>query len=315
VALYRPDGEAWTSSDVPLLDEAAELLGQDESEVRRRADREERERIAYAEGVLAILDTEEDPDEETLRAVDLLGSAELSERQIERDTRDLAERAAADRQWTYGHVVVDEAQELSEMDWRVLMRRCPSRSMTIVGDLAQRESPAGARSWGAMLDRYVPQRWSYRQLTVNYRMPTEIMEVAASVLAEVDPSLQPPKSVRSNGVRPWARRIETGQLAAAVVTAVSELTAQVGDGTVAVVAPRDVLPGLAAELDGLATVLTPRGAKGLEFDAVIIAEPHRILDGQPHGAAELYVALTRSTQRLGVLHTEPLPESLRQLSS
>ena len=140
-ALLREDGEVWTVADIPLLDEAAELLGQDDADLRKAADREERERIAYAEGVLAILDTEEDPDEETLRAVDLLGSGDLAERQTERDTRDLAERAAADRQWTYGHVVVDEAQELSDMDWRVLMRRCPSRSLTIVGDLAQRESP------------------------------------------------------------------------------------------------------------------------------------------------------------------------------
>ena len=97
--------------------------------------------------MLDILDTDEDPDGELLRAVDLIDPTQLAERQEERDHRSLAERAAADREWTYGHVVVDEAQELSEMDWRVLMRRCPSRSMTIVGDLAQRESPAGARSW------------------------------------------------------------------------------------------------------------------------------------------------------------------------
>ena len=129
--------------------------------------------------MLDILDTDEDPDEETLRAVDLIDTETLAERHEERDHRSLAERASADREWTYGHVVVDEAQELSEMDWRVVMRRCPSRSMTIVGDLAQRESPAGARSWAAMLEEYVPSRWTYRQLTINYRMPAEIMEVAA----------------------------------------------------------------------------------------------------------------------------------------
>ena len=189
------------------------------------------------------------------------------------------------------------------------MRRCPNRSLTVVGDLAQRESPAGARSWGAMLDRYVPDRWAYRQLTVNYRMPTEIMEVAADVLTEVDPSLQPPKSVRSNGIQPWARRVRPGQLSAAVAEALRTEAANIGAGSIAVIAPDG------AGLDVEATVLAPRAAKGLEFDAVVLVEPHRILDGRPHGAAELYVALTRSTQRLGVLHTEELPSALRRLGT
>ena len=104
-----------------------------------------------------------------------------AERFGEHDTRELAERAAADRDWTYRHVVVDEAQELSAMDWRVLMRRCPGRSFTVVGDLAQRRSPAGATSWEAVLEPYVPGRWVYRELTVNYRTPAEIMAVAAAL--------------------------------------------------------------------------------------------------------------------------------------
>ncbi len=111
-------------------------------------------------------------DEDRLLAQDILAAEDLADRFSERDTRDLVERAAADRDWTYRHVVVDEAQELSEMDWRVLMRRCPpARSFTIVGDLAQRRSEAGARSWDAMLAPYVPGRWVYRSLSVNYRTP------------------------------------------------------------------------------------------------------------------------------------------------
>ncbi len=89
---------------------------------------------------------------------------DLADRFGERDTRELVERAAADRDWTYRHVVVDEAQELSEMDWRVLMRHCPARSFTVVGDLAQRRSAAGATSWDTMLEPYVPGRWVYRSL-------------------------------------------------------------------------------------------------------------------------------------------------------
>jgi DNA helicase IV len=304
-ALYREAGSAWTVSDVPLLDESLDLIGPLTSdggavERIRRAERR------FARGVLEILDTDEDPDEETLRAVDLIDTETLAERHEERDHRSLAERASADREWTYGHVVVDEAQELSEMDWRLVMRRCPSRSLTIVGDLAQRESPAGARSWAQMLEEYVPGRWSYRQLTINYRMPAEIMEVAAGVLTELDPSLQVPKSVRHSGERPWSAACAPADLAAAVARLAAAEQALVPEGTVAVIAPADVAVGV--------PTVTPRSAKGLEYDAVIIVEPQRILASEPSGAADLYVALTRATQRLGVIHTEPLPEALRGLA-
>jgi DNA helicase IV len=303
-SFLRDRGDAWTVSDVPLLDEAAELLGAYESE--DEAEQTRREQEAYARGVLDILDTDEDPDEEMLRAVDLIDPTQLAERQEERDHRSLAERAAADREWTYGHVVVDEAQELSEMDWRVLMRRCPSRSMTIVGDLAQRESPAGARTWADMLDEYVPNRWTYRQLTINYRMPAEIMDVAASLLSMMDTSAQPPKSVRSTGVPPWSRWAPEDKLATAVTEMVARMEEEIGDGTVAVIAP----DGSTLNVDAL--VLPPRATKGLEFDGVIVVEPSVIMSGSA-GAAELYVALTRATQRLGVVHSAPLPDCLMLL--
>jgi DNA helicase IV len=304
-SFLRARGDAWTVSDVPLLDEAAELLGAFESE--DEAARTQHEREAYARGVLDILDTDEDPDEEELmRAVDFIDPTALAERQEERDHRSLAERAAADREWTYGHVVVDEAQELSEMDWRVLMRRCPSRSMTIVGDLAQRESPAGARSWADMLDAYVPKRWAYRQLTINYRMPAEIMDVAASLLSTMDTSAQPPKSVRSTGVPPWSRRATADTLAQVVNEMAARMEEEIGQGTVAVIAP----DGSTLNVDAL--VLPPRATKGLEFDGVIVVEPATIMAGDA-GAAELYVALTRATQRLGVVHTSPLPDCLTLL--
>ncbi|SDX20706.1 DNA helicase IV [Amycolatopsis xylanica] len=283
-ALYRADGEAWTSSDVALLDEATELLGQ-------HTTRELKEEREFAEGVLEILNMEDDG--ETLRAQDVVTASQLAERHVEHDTRALAERAASDREWTYGHVVVDEAQELSEMDWRMLMRRCPRRSFTIVGDLAQRESPAGARDWEDMLAPHVQDRWKYRALTTNYRTPAEIMEVAAAVLAEVDPAARPPRSVRAKGIRPWARHVEN--LTEAVARAVREAS-----GSVAVIAPPGVDVGHPA--------MTPRESKGLEFDSVILVEP-----GQIGSASDLYVALTRATQRLGVLHTEPLPATLRSL--
>ncbi|MGH3701472.1 MAG: RNA polymerase recycling motor ATPase HelR, partial [Pseudonocardiaceae bacterium] len=206
-ALARADGTAWTVSDVPLLDELVDLLGRGKAADRAAGQAAERERKAeaeYAAGVMDILklDREELDEDIQLVAENLLYAEDLADRFVERDTRELVERAAADRDWTYRHVVVDEAQELSEMDWRVLMRRCPGRSFTVVGDLAQRRSVAGATSWDTMLEPYVSGRWVYRSLSVNYRTPAEIMTVAAALLAEFAPGVQPPESVRACGVQP-----------------------------------------------------------------------------------------------------------------
>ncbi|MGW5716137.1 RNA polymerase recycling motor ATPase HelR [Amycolatopsis sp. NPDC003865] len=302
-ALLRADGAAWTVSDVPLLDELVDLLGHDDSAERAAARRRAREDAEYAEGVMDLikLDREELDEDLGLVATDLLYAEDLAGRFVERDTRDLAERAAADRDWTYGHVVVDEAQELSEMDWRVLMRRCPSRSFTIVGDLAQRRSPAGATAWGPVLAPYVADRWVYRELTVNYRTPAEIMTVAGALLAEFAPDTRPPESVRACGIRPWSRRIADGELQAAIDD--FERAEAGREGTSVVIGPPGV-PGTVA----------PSAAKGLEFDAVLVVEPERILAGGARGAAELYVALTRATQRLGVLHRDPLPPVLAGLA-
>ena len=301
--LWRGDGTAWTVSDVPLLDELVDLLGRDKA-----ADRTvERRRKAEAEYAATVLDNmigREDmmDDEDHLIASDILGAEDLADRFVERDNRDLAERAAADRDWTYRHVVVDEAQELSEMDWRVVMRRCPARSFTVVGDLAQRRSAAGATSWDTMMEPYVPGRWVYRSLSVNYRTPAEIMTVAAALLAEFAPGVQPPESVRACGVQPWSRLVTEDELASAIEEFVSDEEGR--EGTSIVIGPPGV-PG---------TVLASE-TKGLEFDAVLVVEPDRILADGPRGAAELYVALTRATQRLGVLHLNPLPQALIGLAA
>ncbi|MFD6162009.1 RNA polymerase recycling motor ATPase HelR [Nocardia sp. NPDC060256] len=301
-ALLRADGAAWTVSDVPLLDELLDLLGPDKP-VDQTAERERKAEAEYAAGVLDVMVGREDmmDDEDHLFAQDLLYAEDLADRFLERDTRELAERAAADRDWTYRHVVVDEAQELSEMDWRVLMRRCPSKSFTIVGDLAQRRSVAGATSWDTMMAPYVPGRWAYRSLTVNYRTPAEIMTVAAALLAEFAPGVQPPESVRACGVQPWSRQVTEDELP----TAIDEFVRAEADheGTSVVIGPA-----------GLPGTVTASATKGLEFDAVLVVDPERILAEGPRGAAELYVALTRATQRLGVLHEGPLPPALTGLT-
>ncbi|MXQ59421.1 AAA family ATPase [Streptomyces sp. XHT-2] len=321
-AVRRPVTRHWTVSDVPLLDEAAELLGEDDRLARERAERERQRQIAYAQGVLDVSyasrtfefeDKEEDDPEssEVLSAHDIIDAERFAERHEEDDHRSAAERAAADRTWAFGHIIVDEAQELSPMAWRLLMRRSPTRSMTLVGDPAQTSEAGGVGSWEGILSPYVEDRWEHHRLGVNYRTPAEIMEVAAAVVRNAHPGFEPPSSVRATGVRPWARA--AADLPAATADAVKELTPQ--EGRLAVIAPRELHRALAARLDGVTAgaepdlthqvvLLDPRQAKGLEFDSVLVVEPGR------YGTSDLYVALTRATQRLGVLHTEPLPEPL-----
>lgn len=323
-AIRRPETRAWTVADVPLLDEAAELIGEDDRIARARAERERETQVAYAQGVLDVSyasrtyefeDKEDsDPDaSEVLSAHDIIDAERFAERHEEADHRSAAERAAADRTWAFGHIIVDEAQELSPMAWRLLMRRSPTRSMTLVGDPAQTAEAAGVGSWADILTPYVEDRWEHTRLGVNYRTPAEIMELAAAVVRAENPDFEPPSSVRSTGVRPWVRDAE-GDLPGAVAEAVADLTPE--EGRLAVIAPRDLHPALAARLDGVTAgaepdltrtvvLLDPRQSKGLEFDAVLVVEPAR------YGTSDLYVALTRATQRLGVLHTGDLPAALK----
>ncbi|WP_340376127.1 UvrD-helicase domain-containing protein [Streptomyces sp. SS7] len=318
-AVRRPVTRAWTVADVPLLDEAAELLGWDERVARARAERERETQVAYAQGVLDVsyasrtyeFEGVDDEDSEVLSAHDIIDAERFAERQEEDDHRSAAERAAADRTWAFGHIIVDEAQELSPMAWRLLMRRSPTRSMTLVGDPAQTAEAAGVGSWAKILEPYVEDRYEHTRLGVNYRTPAEIMEVAAAVVRAEDPDFEPPSSVRSTGVRPWARAAD--DLPEAVAEAVRELTP--AEGRLAVIAPRHLHRRLAARLDGVAAgtepdltrtvvLLDPRQSKGLEFDSVLVVEPGL------YGTSDLYVALTRATQRLGVVHTKELPKAL-----
>ncbi|MGW7363416.1 HelD family protein [Streptomyces sp. NPDC054841] len=304
--IRRTKKAAWTPADVPLLDEAAELLGEDDSAARAAAEAERARQIAYAQGVLDVsyasrtyeFEDKEDIDEdasEVLAAHDIIDAERFAERQEEADHRSAAERAAADRTWAFGHIIVDEAQELSAMAWRLLMRRSPTRSMTLVGDPAQTGDLAGCDSWQEILAPYVQDRWQLARLGVNYRTPAEIMEYAAERRRATDPAFEPPRSIRSTGARPWERTLplaEVARLAGAETPA---------EGRLAVIAPRE----LHAELTGLddgpldlhrpVVLLDPRQAKGLEFDTVLVVAPALMT------ANDLYVALTRATQRLGII--------------
>jgi DNA helicase IV len=318
-ALHRQPGAGWTAADVAVLDEAWALVG-DPGEVLEMAARrrQQREDTAYAREVLSATGLTGRVDAATLAARYAGASASES----------VADRAGRDAAWQYGHVIVDEAQELSPMQWRMLLRRCPSRSMTVVGDIQQTSASWGAPSWAEVFDRVAPGRWRSVELTVNYRTPAEVMAVAAEVLRSVDASATPPTSVRESGVAPTAVRTDASQLPKTVAEIVEHELAAAEGGTVGVVVPAlllaevtdAVVERLPRETSGEpletpVSVLSVTAAKGLEFDNVVLVEPSLVVAGGRNGLRDLYVALTRPTQRLVIVHATDLPRELVALQS
>jgi DNA helicase IV len=309
--LQRDRSAPWTVADVALLDEAAELLGDEDGGARgtaqRQADAERRAEAQYADLV-----------QDTFGGQSFVSAEELARRYTGTGSLgSVAERAASDRSWVYGHVVVDEAQELSAMAWRVLMRRVPSRSLTIVGDIAQTGSAAGATSWARVLKPHVDGRWQLAELTVNYRTPAQIMELAGAVVHAGGLSVRVPTSARVGRTDPLYP-VVVGDAASSVELAEVarlELDAAAG-GTVVVITSAASQPRASAVVrakvgdDELLSVLTVREAKGLEFDGVIVLEPSEIVAESARGLNDLYVGLTRATQRLHIVHAQPLPPGL-----
>ena len=293
--LHRDRSAPWTPADVPLLDEAAEILGVEET-----ADRAGGPSAADVEVARRTLDDSE--------AGGMVTAEDFAGRWgVERARRSVAENAAVDREWTFGHVMVDEAQELGPMAWRLLMRRCPTRSMTIVGDLAQTGALGGVTSWGRMLRPYVDDRATIETLTVNYRTPQQLMDLAVRVLRAAGVQVDEPVSARTTEWAPIVTRVADPVAGAAA--AVTEELDLLEAGTIAVLCPRPLLAavGAAVPAAGTVSVLTVEQSKGLEFDAVVVVEPAGIVADSPRGANDLYVAITRATQRLRVLHTGALP--------
>ena len=324
-AMIRPAGSPWTVGDVALLDEAAELLGE-VGVVDRAWSQHRAEEVAYAQEALdALADAGADQEDSGIGfTVGMVSAEDLADMNTEdRIGATTADRAAGDREWTYGHVIVDEAQELSPMTWRTVMRRCPVKSMTLVGDVAQTSNPAGTTDWARVLRPHVADRWRLSELTVNYRTPAEIMDVAAGVLQRIDPLQSVPTSVRESGVRPWSLQVEEAELGGAVAASVAAELGRLPAGQLAVLVPeerqREILAAVRAQVpaasgepgpDHRVTVLTVRESKGLEFDAVVLVEPSQIVARSRRGEADLYVGLTRATQRLAVIHSLPLPDGL-----
>ena len=310
--LLRGRDEPFTVADVALLDEAAELLGeQDATSDAHKAERKQQRKRdrENAEQAIKNMDVEGLVDAKTL--------AEGFEAGTYRGTT--AEMAAADREWTYGHIVVDEAQELSPMQWRVLTRRNPLKSFTIVGDVAQASTAAGTTSWAEALEPHVGSNWRLEELTVNYRTPAQVSEVAESVALAHGVGITRSRAVREGE---WPVFLETGGGLVELTLAAVASDRELGQGTIAIIATPDRVDSIARELvtalgaeigigpAGLAkpvALLTPQESKGLEFDAVIVVEPQEVIDEHSRGAAALYVAMTRATQRLHVVASGALP--------
>jgi DNA helicase IV len=279
-ALRRPRADdveqvVWTHDDVPLLDEARALLGP-----------RSRRRRSTNGGA--------DPDEVR----------------------------------TYGHIVVDEAQDLSPMQLRMLERRSLNGSMTVVGDIAQATGVWAHKDWDEILEHLPRRRPGQRaELTIGYRIPGPTMDLAAKVLAVAAPDLRPPSSVRQAGDEPRIVAVDApGDLAARVAAVAVEERDAVDPGSVAVIVASTQVDEVAAALDGAGiefgraarnglesrvTLVPVSLVKGLELDAAVVVEPAAIVDEEAQGMRAVYVALTRATKRLAVVHARPLPAPLR----
>ena len=229
---------------------------------------------------------------------------------------------------TYGHIVIDEVQDLTPMQLKMASRRSLNGSMTIVGDIAQATGPLAPNEWADVLE-HLPDRRDPRVigLSVGYRIPGQIMQLANKVMAVATPGLRSPESVRVGEVEPAIVAAASGDLLGdAVADHVAAMRDAMPSGSLGVVAPDGLLDRLSEALtaaginhgtatrtglDSGVTLVPVSVVKGLELDGVVVVEPSRIVSDQEHGMRALYVALTRSTQRLVVVHADELPEPLR----
>ena len=284
----RTPKESWTMDDVPLLDEARWRLGPPDRKKGRSG-----------------------------RAGQIGGDSDDAASSETSNLPPLCER-------TYGHVVIDEAQDATPMQLRMSARRSRNGSMTLVGDIAQATGPLSCDSWEELLEQ-LPSKWRSRttELSVGYRLPEPIACYAAKLLDGINPDLAMPVAVQREGAPPSVIRTDKENLFSKVAAVVKQEAADAA--TVAVIVPDDKTEATADALrsaniecatayDGAlsttVSVLPVRYAKGLEVDAAIVLEPAEIINQTAKGTQSLYVSLTRAMRRLTVIHADPLPEAL-----
>ncbi|WP_329042440.1 AAA family ATPase [Streptomyces sp. NBC_00178] len=281
--LQRADAQAWTVSDLPLLDAARQRLGDPEASLRGRRHRAsldaERERMAQV--VDALLEADDDGE----GLVTMLNGQDMKDTLVDGTVPYGAESDPL--AGPFAHIVVDEAQELTDAEWQMLLLRCPSRSFTIVGDRAQARR-GFTETWQDRLGRIGLDRITMASLSINYRTPREIMREAEPVVRAVLPDANVPTSVRSGGLPVVHGAVaDLGALLDAWLTGNTE-------GTACVIGDPSFRPMSRVRS------LTPELSKGLEFDLVVLVDPEAFGEGTG-GAVDRYVAMTRATRQLVVL--------------
>ena len=281
--LQRRDAHAWTVSDLPLLDAARQRLGDPEASRRRRrqqarvaAERAEMDRVV--DHLIATDDSE-------MKVMSMLRVSDAQSVVVDEEVHETGDPDLL--AGPFAHVVVDEAQELTDAEWQMVLSRCPSRSLTIVGDRAQARH-GFAETWTERLERIGLDRVELASLSINYRTPEEVMVEAEPVIRAALPDANVPTSVRSTGVP--VRHGSTTDLAGVL----RDWLAEHAEGTACVIGDPSFQPTPRVRS------LTPELAKGLEFDLVVLVEPESFGTGI-EGAVDRYVAMTRATQRLVVL--------------
>ncbi|WP_245999961.1 RNA polymerase recycling motor ATPase HelR [Nocardioides pocheonensis] len=284
-ALQRADAQAWTTADLPLLDAARQRLGDPEASRRRR--REEAAAAAQREEMARVVDDLIATDDSEMLVMSMLRGEDLAAALV-----DESATPALDPDLLAGpfaHVVVDEAQELTDAEWQMLLVRCPSRSFTVVGDRAQARH-GFTESWEQRLERVGLDHVRLASLSINYRTPEEVMAEAAPVIRAALPDANVPVSIRSTG-EPVVHAPLTD-----LRPILDSWLAEHAEGIACVITVGDV----AVPESSRVRTLTPELAKGLEFDLVVLVDPEDFGDGV-EGAVDRYVAMTRATRRLVVL--------------
>lgn len=282
-ALQRADAQAWTVSDLPLLDAARQRLGDPKASLRKR--RHDASVAAQRERMAAVIDNVIASDDDGEGAVTMLHGQDLQDTLIDESALPTPEPDAL--AGPFAHIVVDEAQELTDAQWQMLLLRCPSRSFTVVGDRAQARH-GFTESWRERLRRVGLNRVDVATLNINYRTPEEVMTEAEPVIRAALPDANVPTSIRSNGIP-----VVHGPLSDLDSILDTWLTAH--DDGIACVIGHPTFRSTPRVLS-----LTPELSKGLEFDLVVLVDPDSFGEGI-EGAVDRYVAMTRTTRQLVIL--------------
>ena len=286
--LQRTDAQAWTVSDLPLLDAARQRLGDPEASRRKR--RRDAALAAEREEMAKVVDHLVATDDSDMQVMSMLRIEDAQSIILDEDASPSADPDLL--AGPFAHIVVDEAQELTDAEWQMLLLRCPSRSLTIVGDRAQARH-GFAESWRERLERIGLAHVDLASLSINYRTPEEVMAEAEPVIRAVLPDANVPTSIRSGGV-PVVRGSVSD-----LGSILGPWLAEHADGIACVIGVSEMDEGTVRATPRVRS-LTPALSKGLEFDLVVLIDPDTFGTGI-EGAVDRYVAMTRATQRLVIL--------------